>query len=540
MDTENLSSRIIAVPVAQGRYDALRAVEGALLWLARDSRGITGEGRARPADQDPPARLERFDLRRRESSVLVPAVDSYEVSQDGATVVVSHERQVRAVPAAAPVEADSPENVSVDLGRIRVLLDPPSVWRQEFEEAWRLQRDFFWTADMGGVDWEAVRARYLPLLDQLGSHDDLVDLLWEMHGELGTSHAYVTPRPDAEPGYTAQGFLGADLRRTGDGWEVERVLASETSDPQAVSPLSAPGADVHPGDVIVAVDGIPVPDRQGPAALLVNAAGRTVELTVRRPETNALRRIAVVPVASEERLRYQNWVHANRRAVRDASDGAFGYLHVPDMTANGWAQLHRDLDSETSKDALIVDVRRNRGGHTSQLVAELIGRKVNAWTFPRGQEPTTYPFHAPRGPVVVLVDEFAGSDGDIITQIVKLRGIGPVIGIRTWGGVVGIDNRFALADGTVVNQPRYAYWFSGGAGFGVENRGVEPDIEVPFPPHAWAAGEDPQLEQGVAILKEMITELPTDRPPARAGYPSLRPPALPPRPQGGPGHGSAD
>ncbi|CEA07861.1 hypothetical protein BN1051_01186 [Arthrobacter saudimassiliensis] len=533
VDPGNIADRIIPVPVAQGHYDSLTAVDGGLLWLARESSGTTGEGRARPQDQDPAARLERFDLARRETTVLVPAADSYEVSADGKTVVLVHERRVRAVPAAAPVDGDSPENVNVDLGRIRVLLDPAAVWAQEFDEAWRLQRDFFWADDMAGIDWDGVRDRYRPLLKRIGSHDDLVDVLWEMHGELGTSHAYVTPRPAGERGYTGQGFLGADLRRTGRGWEVRRVLASEGSDPQAVSPLSAPGADVHPGDVIEAVDGVAVPAAQGPAALLVNAAGRTVELTVRRPEDGSVRRIAVVPIGSEERLRYQNWVHGNRRVVREASDGSFGYLHIPDMTANGWAQLHRDLDAETAKDALVIDVRRNRGGHTSQLVAELIGRKVNAWTFPRGQEPTSYPSHAPRGPVVVLVDEFAGSDGDIITQIVKLRGIGPVIGTRTWGGVVGIDNRFALADGTVVNQPRYAYWFSGGAGFGVENRGVEPDIEVAFPPHAWAAGEDPQLEQGVAILKEMLSELPTDRPPARSGYPSLRPPALGPRPQDG-------
>ena len=159
--------------------------------------------------------------------------------------------------------------------------------------------------------------------------------------------------------------------------------------------------------------------------------------------------------------------------------------------ANGWAQLHRDLDTETALDGLIVDVRRNRGGHTSQLVAELIGRKVTGWSMPRGEKPRTYPHHAPRGPVIILADEFAGSDGDIITQVSKLRGIGPVIGTRTWGGVVGIDNRFSLADGTGVTQPRYATWFGGGVGWSVENYGVDPDIEVTYPPHAYAAGTGP-------------------------------------------------
>jgi tricorn protease len=244
--------------------------------------------------------------------------------------------------------------------------------------------------------------------------------------------------------------------------------------------------------------------------------------------------VAVVPVKDEERLRYQEWVAGNRRTVREASNGTFGYLHIPDMMANGWAQLHRDLDTETALDGLIVDVRRNRGGHTSQLVAELIGRKVTGWSMPRGEKPRTYPHHAPRGPVIILTDEFAGSDGDIITQVSKLRGIGPVIGTRTWGGVVGIDNRFALADGTGVTQPRYATWFAGGVGWGVENFGVTPDIEVTFPPHAYAAGTDPQLEYGIGALKEMIQELPTDRPPLREGYRRVRPAPLPARHNGNP------
>ncbi|RAM37601.1 S41 family peptidase [Arthrobacter globiformis] len=534
VDPEGLAHRVISVPVPQGNYTALTAADGALLWLDSALAGVTGEGRASLEDKHAAPSLVRFDLAKRKSTTLVDSLDSYRLSGDRKKVVLVHDKQVRVVPSDAKADEDSGQLIKVDLTRIRVLMEPLSVWGQAFDEAWRLQRDFFWTEDMAGQDWDSIHARYRPLVERLGSHDDLVDLLWELHGELGTSHAYVRPAAATENGSNGQGRLGADLAFNGEGWEIERILAGESSDPLATSPLTRPGADAKAGDVLLAIDGVRLTESLTPAMQLVGAAGRAVELTIRNgaghgPAAGAQRRIAIVPIKDEERLRYQDWVNANRRTVREASDGKFGYLHIPDMLANGWAQLHRDLDTETALDGLIVDVRRNRGGHTSQLVAELIGRKVTGWSMPRGEKPRTYPHHAPRGPVIILADEFAGSDGDIITQVSKLRGIGPVIGTRTWGGVVGIDNRFTLADGTGVTQPRYATWFSGGVGWSVENHGVAPDIEVTFPPHAYAARRDPQLESGITALKEMVQELPTDRPPAREGYRRLRPEPLPAR-----------
>lgn len=536
VDVEHIADRVIAVPVPQGSYDALNAVDGALLWIANDIYGVTGDGRASITDQDPGHRLERFDVAKRDVTVLVSEVDRYQVTGDGKKIVLVKDNRVRVVPSGHKVEDDSAESVPVDLGRIRVQLDPLKVWGQAFDEAWRLQRDFYWAPDMAGIDWEQVYGQYRPLVEKLGSHDDLVDLLWELHGELGTSHAYVTPALVTEPASGKQGLLGADFKQVRQGWEILQILPGESSDPLARSPLTAPGTAARTGDIIAAVDGVAAANGNSLGSLLAGAAGKTVELTILNGPSHgeaagAERRIAVVPVPDEERLRYQHWVSSNRSIVREASDGRFGYLHIPDMVARGWSQLHRDLDSETARDALIIDVRSNRGGHTSQLVAELIGRKVSAWNLPRGEQPQTYPAHAPRGPIVVLTDEFAGSDGDIITQIAKLRTIGPVIGTRTWGGVIGIDGRFKLADGTGVTQPRYAFWFGGSVGWSVENYGVDPDIEVQFPPHAHGAGEDPQLEHGVGVLKEMLAELPTDEPPKLAGYPSRRPGPLPSRPQ---------
>ncbi|OFI38975.1 peptidase S41 [Arthrobacter sp. SW1] len=535
VDVDGLPFRVIGVPVPQGNYSCLSAQDGALLWLDTPLAGVTGDGRGSLQDKAPAPSLVRYELAKRKQTTLVQALTRYRLSADGKKIVFVHEKQLSAAPATAKADEESGELVKVDLQRIRVQLDPLAVWGQAFDEAWRLQRDFFWTEDMAGQDWDGVYRRYRPLVERLGSHDDLVDLLWELHGELGTSHAYVRPMAVSEPGSNGQGRLGADLEFRDGGWEITRILSGDSSDPLANPPLKRPGADAKEGDVLLAIDGVALSAEVTPAKQLLGAAGRAVELTLRNgpghgPAAGRQRRIAVVPLKHEERLRYQEWVHGNRRTVREASNGAFGYLHVPDMMANGWAQLHRDLDTETALDGLIVDVRRNRGGHTSQLVAELIGRKVTGWSMPRGERPRTYPHHAPRGPVVILADEFAGSDGDIITQVSKLRGIGPVIGTRTWGGVVGIDNRFTLADGTGVTQPRYATWFGEGVAWGVENHGVEPDIEVLFPPHAYAAGTDPQLEYGIGALKEMVEELPTDRPPLREGYRNLRPAPLPPRP----------
>ncbi|MDQ1052275.1 tricorn protease [Arthrobacter sp. SORGH_AS 212] len=536
VDPEGLAHRVIGVPVPQGNYTGLSATKGALLWLDAALSGVTGDGKASQEDKDTRPSLVRYDLGRRKQETLVESLDSYRLSGDRTKAVVIADKQVTVVPSDAKADEESGKLVKVDLGRIRVMMNPVSVWGQAFDEAWRLQRDFFWAEDMAGQDWDSMRNRYRPLVDRLGSHDDLVDLLWELHGELGTSHAYVRPAAVTENGSRGQGRLGADLAHTASGWEITRILAGESSDPLATSPLNRPGVDARAGDILLAIDGVPLAESVTPAMQLVGAAGRAVELTLLNgaghgDTAGTQRRVAVVPVKDEERLRYQEWVASNRRTVREASGGTFGYLHIPDMMANGWAQLHRDLDTETALDGLIVDVRRNRGGHTSQLVAELIGRKVTGWSMPRGEKPRTYPHHAPRGPVIILADEFAGSDGDIITQVSKLRGIGPVIGTRTWGGVVGIDNRFALADGTGVTQPRYATWFGGGVGWSVENYGVDPDIEVTFPPHAYAAGRDPQLEYGIGALKEMVQELPTDRPPLREGYRRLRPAPLPARSQ---------
>jgi tricorn protease len=514
IDLEGLADRIIPFPVEAGRCSTLRAAKDGVLWLRHPVRGVLGASRATPDDPDPHTELERYDLAQHRLEHLASDVDDFDVSGDGKRLLLWSDGKLRVVPSdrRASGDEDSDTNVTVDLGRIRQTVDPAAEWRQMYDETGRIMRDNFWRPDLGGVDWDGVLDRYRPVLDRVATHDDLVDLLWEVHGELGTSHAYVVPH--ASHGGGRQGLLGADISRHEDGsWRIDRILPTETSDPDARSPLAAPGVAVRAGDAIVAVAGHPVDPVTGPGPLLVGTAGKAVELTISPSGGGEPRHAVVVPIDDEEPLRYHAWVADRRAYVHEKSGGRLGYLHVPDMVGSGWAQLHRDLRVEVAREGLVVDVRENRGGHTSQLVVEKLARRIVGWDVPRGMRPYSYPEDAPRGPVVAVADEFSGSDGDIVNAAVKALGIGPVVGTRTWGGTIGIDSRYRLVDGTLVTQPKYAIWLEG-YGWGVENHGVDPDVEVVIRPQDHAAGRDVQLDEAVALALAALESTPAKVPPA--------------------------
>lgn len=539
VDVEGISARVVPIPVDEARYSGMRAAKDCLLWIRTPISGVLGDGRAESDDKSNESSLERYDLVRRRLDVIVDPVSGYAVSGDGTRLVVRDGDKLRVLRtdrsgSGAPSDNSDggSDEFEIDTHRIVVTIDPAAEWRQMFEETGRLMRDHFWAADMAEVDWAGELDRYRPLVDAVGSHDDLTDVLWELHGELGTSHAYVGARSFGDSS-GRPGLLGADLEPAPDGgWRVTRVLPPETSAPAARSPLSSPGADVRAGDVILEVGGQPVDPALGPAPLLVARGGDLVELTVRtgpdRDGAGEVRRVVVRPLTHDMPLRYQDWVAGRRAFVVERSAGRLGYLHVPDMMAGGWAQLHRDLSRETGHDGLILDVRSNGGGHTSQLVVEKLARKVIGWEMGRHREPETYPMDAPRGPIVALADEYSGSDGDIVTQAIKRLGIAPVVGVRTWGGVIGIDSRYSLVDSTGVTQPRYAFHFDD-VEWGVENHGVDPDVEVVIAPQDWAADRDPQLERAVDMALEALEQQPAAVPPDPATRPSRLRPELPPR-----------
>ncbi|CAM5234167.1 putative tricorn protease [Streptomyces canarius] len=407
VEAEGLANRVTPFPVIASKYSGLHPVAGGgLVWLRWPISGALGETFVNPADVSGRPTLEYFNITKAKKSELVDHLDWFTVSGDGTRLVVVDEGDLRAVPSTEVGDADS--TVWIDVRRILHQADPPAEWRQAYDEAGRLIRAYFWEPGMCGIDWAAVLDQYRPLVERVASPDEFADLLREVLGELGTSHAYVTAarRNEGPPHYQRwQGLLGANFVRRDGRWVVKRILAGDSSDSKARSPLA--GTGIREGAVLTHVEGRPVDPVTGPYPLLAGAGGTTVELTFTpsEDETGHARRVAVVPLVDERPLRYQDWVAKRREVVRELSGGKCGYLHIPDMGGSGWAQFNRDLRMEVSRPALIVDVRGNAGGHISELVIEKLTRTILGWDLTRNAQPVSYTSNAPRGPVVALADE---------------------------------------------------------------------------------------------------------------------------------------
>ncbi|MEV6395721.1 S41 family peptidase [Streptomyces sp. NPDC051907] len=529
VEIEGLESRVTPFPVSASKYSALYPVSGGgLVWLRWPISGALGETFANPADTSGRPTLEHFDISKARKTELVDHLDWFAVSRDGSRLVVVDDGDLRAVPATESGDSDS--TVYLDLRRIMHQVDPASEWRQAYAEAGRLIRDYFWDPGMCGIDWDGILDQYRPLVERVASPDEFADLLREVLGELGTSHAYVTParRNEGPPHYQRpMGLLGANLTCRDGLWHVSRILPGESSDSKARSPLA--GTGIREGAALTHVDGRPVDPVAGPYPMLAGAGGTTVELTFQPTEGEGpARRVAVVPLVDERPLRYQDWVAKRREVVRELSGDKCGYLHIPDMGGSGWAQFNRDLRLEVSRPALIVDVRGNAGGHISELVVEKLTRTILGWDLTRNAQPVSYASNAPRGPLVALADEATSSDGDMITAAIKLLDLGPVVGTRTWGGVVGMTGRHRLGDGTVITVPMNAAWFDA-YGWSIENRGVEPDLEALRTPLDWAEGRHTGMDDAIRVCLDLLKTHPAAQPPALDTIPDRRRPRLPGR-----------
>jgi tricorn protease len=510
IDLAGIERRVAAFPVPEGRFGQVAgAADKKVLWTVLPIAGAHGRG----GHKDSPGRLEIFDFESLRTETLLEQVDNFVLAADHTTLVVREGKRLRAIAAEKPDhddnsgKSDVPSRKSgwIDLSRIRLSLDPRREWHQMLREVWRLQRDQFWVSDMSGIDWDAVYRTYEPLLERVATRGELSDLIWEMQGELGTSHAYEAGGDHRRPPQVALGHLAADLRLAADGssYEITRIVLGDAWDAGADSPLNAIGVHAQVGERIVMVNGQAVTREQPPQALLVHQAGNKVELTL--ASTAAARSVVVTTLADEVPARYREWVETNRHWVHERSGGRVGYLHLPDMMSAGFAEFHRYFSVECDRDALIVDVRYNRGGHVSQLLLEKVARKRIGYDLPRWGQPTPYPVESPAGPVVGLTNEHSGSDGDIFSHCFKLMGIGPLVGTRTWGGVIGIWPRHALVDGSETTQPEFSFWFSD-VGWGVENYGTDPEIEVDNAPQDTVAKHDRQLEAALETALRSIAK----------------------------------
>ncbi|HEX4812010.1 MAG TPA: PDZ domain-containing protein [Nonomuraea sp.] len=502
VDVYGLARRVTAFPLPEGRYERVAGLpRGKALILASHTEGENT--------------LHLYDFATGEKETFADGVADFELGRDHRTLLYRAGSRLRVVKAGEPPGGDDEpgrESGWIDLSRIKVSVRPEAEWRQMFREAWRLQRENFWAEDMAGVDWPAVYDRYLPLVDRVTTRGEFSDLLWELHGELATSHAFESGgeyRPGPE---YAQGKLGVDWEYRDGVYHIRAIVSGDPWDPEATSPLNRLGLDVRPGDAVLAIDGAPIGTAATPDERLVNQAGEEVALTLRRGER--VFTVTVRALADEQPARYRDWVNLNRALCHQRSGGRVGYLHVPDMGPDGFGEFHRGFLAEYDRQALVVDVRFNGGGHVSALLLEKLARRRLGYDYPRWGAAEPYPPESPRGPLVAITNEWAGSDGDIFSHTFKVLKLGPLVGRRTWGGVIGIWPRHRLADGTVTTQPEFSFAFDD-VGWQVENYGTDPDIEVDITPQDYARGVDTQLERAVAVALDLLSERPPHTPDPR-------------------------
>jgi tricorn protease len=507
IDLEGIGDRIVELPADPGILVSPAATEDQLFYLSSPIRGMNDEGEGLFESGKPDLTLMTFELESREESEFAEDVGSFSLASDAGKIAFMKEKgEIYVVDAEeAPEELDESK---VELKWIVVELDPREEWEQMFHEAWRHQRDFYWDAGMAGVDWPAERDRYATLLPRLATRADLRDVLAEMIGELSTSHTYVWGGDQGlEATKVTTGLLGADVKRAGNYFQVTRIYRGDPADREP-SPLREPGVGVNEGDYILAVDHRPFPAGAPFLASFAGLAKKPVVLTVNsRASKDGARDVVVTPVDSEAELRYHDWVRRTREYVAEKTGGKIGYIHLPDMQAKGLTEFDTWFYAQTDREGLVVDARWNHGGFVSQLIIERLRRKAVSFDRSRGGTVYTYPWRLVNGPFVVLTNEFAGSDGDIFPKVMQLDQLAPVIGTRSWGGVVGIRGDKPLVDGGMLTEPEYAWW-DPKDGWDLENQGVTPDIVLDNQPTEVAKGIDAQLDRAIAEVMVLHAQRP--------------------------------
>jgi tricorn protease len=502
IDLGGIVDRIVPFPVPPSNAQDLQASKSKVLWLSAPTREMGGPG----GDGAPKGSLRIFDLEKQKETELLANVEHYDLSRDGARLLYKSDKSWCIAEVKEGLKAG---DGALKLDRMVMEVDPRAEWNQIFHETWRLYRDFFFLPDMGKVDWAGVRQRYQPLLAHVTHRYDLTYILGEMVAELGAGHTYVGGGDALRPEPLPVGTLGADLELDAKAgrWRIARILPGQSWVEARRSPLTAPGVNVAAGEYLLAVDGQELKGTDEPYRLMVQTPGHITTLTVNsRPSLEGAREVTVQPLATEWDLRYFDWVESNRRKVDQASGGRVGYVHIPDMGPRGLIEFIRQYYSQVHKQGLVVDVRSNGGGNVSQMILERLRRRVVGMSNFREERPGTYPAAAFNGPMVALADQYSASDGDIFPYFFRAYGLGPIIGKRTWGGVVGIRGLASgMIDGGYTNVPEFGMYDTRSRWI-VENEGVAPDIDVDNLPADLAAGRDAQLERAIQEVVKRIEE----------------------------------
>jgi len=404
-----------------------------------------------------------------------------------------------------PKGKTTPEE-TVSLADLKTTVDLHAEWMQIFNECWRQMRDFFYDPGMHGVDWQAIREKYQPLVPYVNNRNDLNYIIGEMIGELSVGHAYISGGDKPQPERIKTGLLGATLSRDKSGfYRIDRILAGRNWAENLRSPLTEAGVDAKTGDFITAVNGKSTADIKNIYAALADKAGRQVELTLNsKAEQKGGRKVIVKPVADESALWYFDWVQNNIEKVDKATGGQVGYLHIPDMSAEGLNEFVKYYYPQLNRKALIIDDRGNGGGNVSPMIIERLRREMSMMTVPRNGVGEPKPGGMFLGPKVLLMDCYSASDGDLFPYQFKFYKLGKTVGTRSWGGVVGIRGTLPLIDGTTLNRPEYAPYDTEGKQWVIEGHGVDPDIVVDNDPASEYAGEDQQLDRAIQIVLEEL------------------------------------
>jgi tricorn protease len=397
---------------------------------------------------------------------------------------------------------------TVNMSGLKTLVNLHEEWQQIFNECWRQMRDFFYDPGMHGVNWKAMRDKYAPLVEYVADRNDLNYIIGEMIGELSAGHAYIAGGDKYSPKRIKTGLLGAELSREKSGYyKIDRILEGRNWSPSLRSPLTETGVDASVGDYIIAINGKPTNKMTDIYAALFDKAGVPVELTLNSSASaQGARKTLVKPIDSEASLYYFNWVQTNIDKVNKATNGEVGYLHIPDMSAEGLNEFVKYYYPQLDKKALIIDDRGNGGGNVSPMIIERLRREISMLTAQRNSRPGIKPGGTMPGPKILLVDQYSASDGDLFPYQFKYHKLGKLVGTRTWGGVVGIRGTLPIIDGGSLNRPEFAHLDAEGKTFIIEGYGVEPDIVVDNDPAREYAGEDQQLDKAIElILQELKT-----------------------------------